>query len=346
MKVSIINTIEGLRTIKEDWDQLFIKGNYSAFQSFNFNYGSWKYEFTLDKRNQLAITVITIKNSVVAIFPFYIDNNKDLRFINDIHFDFCDFIAKEPIDFSTVYLYLKKKIEFKSIRLINIKQEADIYRSIIKFNVKNKVILSIYEYSCMNIDKGTFPFNVAHYRSHQKHRINKAYNKHKDKQSQILSIDRYKFPKDDILKLKEEMIDLSIRKNNFLTNERLLLIEFLYNAGIIIINILKKEDQIISMNILLKNSPSKFIFWIDLFDDLQMINIANYINFIKISSLESSVHVSFGRGNYFYKSSNFAPEFHALYAIYIFPNTWQRLRFIIFEGLKKLLKLVYKKLIK
>ena len=117
MQISIINKIEDLLLIKEDWNELFLKGDYSIFQSFDFNYYSWKHEFISEKKNQLAITLITINESVVAIFPFYIDSNQQLRFINDIHCDCCDFITQESINFSVVYLYLKQEINFKSIRL-------------------------------------------------------------------------------------------------------------------------------------------------------------------------------------------------------------------------------------
>ena len=120
MRIKIYNKIEDLLLIKEDWDELFIKGDYSVFQSFDFNYYSWKHELISDKRNQLAITVIRTNKGVVAIFPFYIDSNQQLRFINDIHFDFCDFISIESINFSRVYNYLKQEVDFKSIRLINV----------------------------------------------------------------------------------------------------------------------------------------------------------------------------------------------------------------------------------
>ena len=344
MQISIINKIEDLPLIKEDWNELFLKGDYSIFQSFDFNYYSWKHEFISEKKNQLAITLVTINESVVAIFPFYIDSNQQLRFINDMHFDFCDFITQESINFSAVYLYLKQEINFKSIRLINVKQEANIYKLISELRTKNKVILSISEYSSLNIDAGDFPYNVSHYRSHQKHRINKALRKHKDKECQILDCEHHTFPKKDILILKERMISLGMRKDNFIPNKRLLLIESLYNAGIIIINIIKKEDQVYSMNLLLKNSSTEFIFWIDLFDETQMINIASYINFIRVMSLQQSLGINFGRGRYFYKTSNFAPEFRALYGVYVFSNIWCKLRFIIFEAFKGWLKLVYKKL--
>ena len=344
MQISIINKTEDFLLLKEDWNALFIKGDYSVFQSFDFNYYSWKYEVISDKRNQLAVTVITINESVVAIFPFYIDGNKQLRFINDMHFDFCDFITKESINFSAVYLYLKQEIDFKSIRLINVKQEANIYKVMSGLNTKNKVILSISEYSSLNVDKGIFPYNVPHYRSHQKHRINKAYNTHKDKKCQILSREQYSFPKKEILLLKETMISLGIRKDNFLTNERLLLIECLYNSGIIILHIIKDKGKTNVINILLKKSPSEFMFWIDLFDDSKMINISSYSHFMKSTSLEQSVIMNFGRGRYSYKESNFVPEFYKLHQIYLFSNKWKKLRFLIIYQIKNLLISMYKKI--
>ena len=136
MKINVITNIEAFKALKEDWDILFSKSNCTVFQSFDFNYYSWKHELISDNRNQLAIAVITINESIVAIFPFYIDSNKQLRFINDVHFDFCDFITQESINFSAVFLYLKQEINFKSIILINVKQEANIYKAISELNTK------------------------------------------------------------------------------------------------------------------------------------------------------------------------------------------------------------------
>ena len=114
MKINIITNIEAFKALKEDWDILFSKSNCTVFQSFDFNYYSWKHELISDNRNQLAIAVITINESIVAIFPFYIDSNKQLRFINDIHFDFCDFITKESINFSITTPFL---IRFCDVRI-------------------------------------------------------------------------------------------------------------------------------------------------------------------------------------------------------------------------------------
>ncbi len=344
MQIKIINKIENLLLIKEEWDELFIKGDYSTFQSFDFNYYSWKHELFSDNRNQLAITVITIDESVVAIFPFYIDSNRRLRFINDIHFDFCDFISEESINFSEVYNYLKQEVDFKSIRLINVMKESNIYKEVKDLNTINIVVKSISEYSVLNLDKGTFPHNVPHYRSHQKYRINRNLREYKEKQSIIARHQQRSFPKKEILLLKETMINLGLRKDNFLTNDRLLLIECLYNSGIIILHIIRETNKINSISILLEKSPREYMFWIDLFDDSKAINIFNYSSFIKKASLEKSLIMNFGRGRYFYKVSNFSPEFHELHQIHIFSNNWKKLMFLIINQISSLLILIYKRI--
>jgi len=343
MQIKTLNNIESFLQIKEAWRKIYLQGTYSVFQSFELNYYSWKHEMEADKSNKLAVTLITKEDNILAIFPFYVDNNKQLRFINDLHFDFCDFISIESINFFEVYNYLKKEINFKSINLINIKKEANIYKAISDLNITNKVVKLISEYSTVCLDQGNFPYNVKHYRSHEKHRINKAIRTNKDKRSLILDSLKSSFPKKEILFLRDRMIRLGLRKESFLTNQRLLLIESLFNSGIIILNLTRDTERINCINILFRNSSNEFIFWIDLFDDSKTINISSYINFMKFYSLKRSININFGRGRYFYKESNFSPKFHNLYQICIFSNKWQKIIFYIIDNLSVLLKRIYKK---
>jgi len=343
MKIEVIKNIKEFKSLQIEWDLLFSKGDYSLFQSFNFNYYSWKYVIK-GNRNQLAITVVRTNNNLVGIFPFYVDGKNRLRFINDLHFDFCDILTISSLELSIILAYLKKNLSFKSIRLINIKQESNIYKQGILLNTKNKIVSSNLEYSTLHVEKGLFPYNVPHFRSHQKHRINKASRKHKQKEYKIFTHEKYKYPEEDIITLKEKMISLGLRKDNFFSNDMLLLTQDLYYKGKIIIGIIKEDNQVNGINFIIKESSGRFIFWIDLFDTTQMINIANYIFFIKNISFNHSVTLNFGRGRYFYKVSNFAPIFHQLYGLFIFSNVFQKIRFIIFESFKTYVKLYYRKL--
>jgi len=345
MQIDLIKDINKFKELKEDWNLLYESTNSTIFQSFEFNYFSWKDELSFSElSNRLSIVVIRIEKKINTVYPFYIDNKRKLRFINDIHFDFCDIITRKSINFVIVYSYLKRKFDFKSMRLINVKKDSNIYNAINELNINNKLITSISQYSFLSVDQGIFPYNISHYRSKQKSRINNAYNKHKNKKHHILNNDINIFPMEEILLLKQRMIELSIRKEDFFTKQRMLLIEHLYNAGIIIISIIKEEDRVNAISFILKDSSNEFVFWIDLFDDTQMINIFNYINFIKTISLDRSIVLNFGRGFYSYKVFNFVPEFYELYGVYIFPNRFQKLRFIVFKKLKGFIKLILKKL--
>ena len=289
-----------------------------------------------------------LKNSfdIFAILPFYIDVKKRLRFINDDHADFCDFISKEEVDFLEVYTYLKLKLDFKSIRLTNMQHTSNIYKSANKLNIENKVLKLISEYSSVNLEKGSFPYNVKHYRSHQKHRINKAERKYKKRKSLIFNSKEHSFPKKEILFLRDSMISLGLREYDFLTNERVCLIEHLYSSGFLILHFIKHQDNINSCNIIMQKSPVEFMFWIDLFDESKMINIFSYIRFMQFASSGSSVVINFGRGRYFYKVSNFSPFFEKLYQVEIYNNKWGKLKSMIINYIKDLLTLLYKKLSK
>ena len=216
MQIRLINRAEDLLLIRGAWNELFQEGDYSLFQSFEFNYYSWICELIIDKRNQLSVTIITEEEQIIAIFPFYVDSKRDLRFINDNHSDFCDYLRKEAINFIAVYDFLKQEIRFNTMSLINLKEESNIYKKVKDINIKDTVFLSKQEYSTLNIDKGIFPYNVPHYRSHQKHRINKAIRKHLQKETIVLMKDSNSFPKQEILLLKDKMIHSGIRKKDYL----------------------------------------------------------------------------------------------------------------------------------
>ena len=95
MKIRIISEIKELYSIKDDWDDLYSKADYSTIQSFEFNYYSWLTELSKAKGNQLCVILLTTNERACAILPLYIDFKKRLRFINDKHADFCDVLYKD-----------------------------------------------------------------------------------------------------------------------------------------------------------------------------------------------------------------------------------------------------------
>jgi len=340
MKIRVINSILDFENLRVDWQQLYNQTKSSIFQSFHFTYLSWRYELN-STENSLSIVAV-YDARLIAVFPFYVDKYKRLRFINDIHSDFCDFIQREKINYTDLYFFINKNIYFRSIRLVNVKKESNVFAFVNCLNNDYKIVRQSSEYSILNLEKGVFPYNVHHYRSHQKHRVNKAYRKYEEQSHYILSSANDSFPFDEIMVLSKDMISRGVRKEGFFDVQRLKFIRDLYNQDLIILSVIKSNNRFSVVNIILKEFD-EYIFWIDLFNDEQMINIAGYINFLKSISLQDAVNINFARGRYFYKESNFAPIFFNLYSIYYFPSLFSKWRFIIFDDLRRLFKLIYKR---
>ncbi|MAM05043.1 MAG: hypothetical protein CMD06_03690 [Flavobacteriales bacterium] len=343
IKIKVIKNIIDFRSLKQEWDRLY---NFSSsiFQSFTFNYYSWLYDLSLNSNNSLSIVVVKKGEIIQSIIPFYMDAKKRLRFINDNHIDFCDILVNNEFDCNLFFQLLNDKLDFKFIQLLNFKGESKVAKVFSQIQTKRKYLSSHTEYSVLNISKGDFPYNVLNYRSKQKHRINKMKKKFKDYEHQVLTVDKDHFPRNELERLKEIMIEKLDRKDFFLTNPTISLISKLYKNGEVILSVMSHKGKLISMSIILNRSENNFQFWIDLFDTVPMINIINYINFISYVSSFRDVSVSFGRGRYSYKESNFMPQFFSLYNCYIFNTTFDKYCYVIFDKIRFIFKLFYKKI--
>ena len=206
MRIRVISDTESFKSLLNTWKMLFSSSEHTIFQSFEFNYYSWTTELSEDLDNRLCLILLEDSKNILAIFPLYIDSRSRLRFINDDHADFCDYISETSVDFGEIYDYLRSTIKFRSLRLINLKRESKLYNDIICLNKIDHVVGLGAEYSMLYIDQGDFPYNVKHYRSHQKHRINKANRKYEQNQSLVFSYKDQPFPKEDLLYLRDLMI--------------------------------------------------------------------------------------------------------------------------------------------
>ena len=343
MKIRIISEIKELYSIKDDWDDLYSKADYSTFQSFEFNYYSWLTELSKAKGNQLCVVLLTTNERACAILPLYIDFKKRLRFINDKHADFCDVLSKEKFDFEDVLSEIRKHFKLYYVHFINLTEDSFLYALYKKKVWKNSLLKSFEKYSTLNLDKGTFPYNVLKYTSKQKTEFRRIKKKSAENTHHFLLKDNSNFPIQDIYQLKERMIGLGLRKANFLNEDRLILLKELYNSNRMIVSMVKSNSNICAISFILRNT-NEYLFWIDMYDNSKMINIYNYISFIERLSQENNIKINFGRGVYDYKVTNFKPDIKQLFAFYIFSNKLQLLIFLFVDNIKEILKSIYKKI--
>tara|TARA_B100001287_G_C22680264_1_gene529931 strand:+ start:2090 stop:3121 length:1032 start_codon:yes stop_codon:yes gene_type:complete len=340
MKVKVISEIKKFHELQEDWNALFNTKKHTVFQSFLFNYYSWKFELNNNK-NQLCLFLLYDKSCLTTIFPFYLDSKKRIRFINDQHADFCDILTSVEFDFDLFYSAFSKQINFNSFHLINLKKESSIFKLLNRSNL-NLCIKSDSIYSILEVEKLEFPFSVARYKSKEKNEFRRIIKKHSDKISKIHHIDDSDFPSNQIFYLRNRMVENAQRKYNFLPDERIDLIENLYKGKHAVIQLIYFHEKPICCNIFLLNSCNEFLTWINLFDNVKMINIFSYVSFISQYSKDRSIVFNFGRGNYFYKTRNFKPDLYDLMQCYFFINKYHEFKFKLMYFISSFAKHIFK----
>ena len=340
MRFRLISNLVEFKDIENDWKNLYEKiEKNSVFQSFEFNYFSWIYDLVKAK-NTLAIIVAYDSGNIKAIFPFYIDKRRKLRFINDLHADFCDAISIVDINFNEVIEFLKSRFKIVYFQLVNLKKEGNLF----DYSVTNRCsVISDVDYSVMNLDKGVFPNNYLDYKSKQKTEFRRILKINIAKDHEIIDFTKFAFPRDKIVSLRERMILLGSRDKSFLPNSQLLLIEKLYLNGKVVLSIISENGVINAISFII-NSPIEYLIWIDMYDDSKMINLCNYILAISSLSSEESVKINFGRGSYNYKIKNFLPVEKKLFSMYIFLSKYSELKFFFERRVVQLIKRVYNKI--
>lgn len=332
MQIEIIDSIEEFRELKSDWDFLFDKDKkYSVFQSFDYNYYSWIYEYQ-DSNSKLSIIRIELNNQICSIFPFYMDERKRIRFINDIHSDFCDCLSNKILDFKLIEDVLRVKFMFHHIQLINLKKESKIFSF---QNISSKSKNSTYSFLTLN--KGVFPENFRSYKSKQKTEFRRILKKNIDNKHLIINADNAVFPFTEIKLLRNEMIGLGLRNKSFLPDTQIDLLKQLFDKKHVVLSIVRDNSKFKAVSFIITRF-NEHLFWIDMYDETKMINLFNYINLMSKKSFKNSIIINFGRGLYNYKISNFLPEKRDLFSVLIFSSKWQEFKFKFENKLIEFLK--------
>lgn len=307
MRVRVLENISELLLIKEQWDQLFLKGDYTAFQSFEYCYNSIL-------TSNLFIICLFDNDIILEIWPCELLKGK-LRFINDTHADFCDILSSTQS--RDIINYLLKNNLIGSLRLKNMKPN-----SLVLSKLKSETVLKSFRYSNYSIleldQTDSFPSNFTKFIYRQKRRLKRIMKKYDAKHS-VLSINEAPFPYTDILDLRNEMIKLGIRDDSFLDENFLAIVKSLYKSEKLIISKLELNGRVVAISLLLKKKLA-YSFWVDMYNDLKMINLYHNIVFIKSITQDSCATFNFGRGIYNYKTQNFAPELRDLIEMNTFRN--------------------------
>ena len=343
MKIRYVTTLNEFKSLEDKWEKLFLELNLSVFQSFEFNFFSWVQEFKSNTNNKLCIVIIEKDNSICSIFPLYIDTLKRLRFINDNHIDFCDILSNIDIDIFYVLDHIKRNVSFHSFHFKNLKSNSLLYIFLNRKSLKYKHINTSDVYSELTISKGVFPNNDLRYTSKYKSEFRRVKKINKEYKYKIFESISSRLPINELTKLRDYVVSNNLRNSSFLDSNRLLLIEELYKSNKLVLSVVEKDSKIHSCSFILK-SNNNYLFWIDLYDNSKLINVYNYISFIELISVNKDVCISFGRGDYSYKTKNFNPKKKKLIEVTIFKNNFSLLLYSFYVYVYKIVRYIYKKI--
>lgn len=332
MKVRVIKNKEALLLIKKEWDKIFLESEYTIFQSFQFCYNS------LNEKSKPFIICLENKEKINQIWPLEFISNR-LRFINDTHADFCDILSTSESVIAQEYL--KENNLLGKLRLRNLKQKSNIEKVLknLSFYTRSASV----DYSKLSLKQTeNFPDNFTHFVYRQRRRLKRILKKY-SADYKIYERSNDKFPIEEILSLRNEMIEEKTRVEDFLDSDFLDLAKKLYNSNNLIVSMIKSDGEVLGVSLLFRDK-NNYSFWVDLYNNKPMVNLYHNIFFIKRISHENDAIFNFGRGAYNYKIQNFKPEIYSLYELNIFDSTFEVFLFKFSKKVKVIASNFYKKI--
>ena len=196
---------------------------------------------------------------------------------------------------------MQSKFTIRYFNLINLRTDSCILENKLPNYCK---LLPSSEYSTLLLEKtNSFPSNFTQFVYRQRRRLKRILKKYPTGIIELISSPENDFPLKEIQELRKKMIDFSVRKKDFLDTDLLHLIKGLYNSKKLKISVLKVDNQISAISFFFQRK-NEYSFWIDMFDEKQMINLYHNTLFIKTITEKQTSLFNFGRGNYSYKNQN------------------------------------------
>lgn len=311
--LEVIYDIKVLYDIKLELEEVYNKHIGWSFNSPTFFLTAYK-EFQFESDNtHLFFIIIRENNKIVSYIPLYIDQKKTLRFILDEHTDFCGIIGAQPNfnffkDLSKVIL---KDSKINKISLDNLLPDDPLLNHLKNFLGVGTAVSCYNNHSFISssIAKGFF----THLKSKEKSELKRVQNKNKNYDFEVFDGGKV-FPETQMKALRDQMIANKSRSTDFLDDAFLSFSKVLYDAGELEVFTKWDNKQLVSSSIVLKKNRSNYrLVWIDLFANIQFINLSAYVDYICHLEKYSPSVFNFGRGSYDYKAKNFQPQIQNIY---------------------------------
>lgn len=310
--LEIIKDTDTLYSLKSELQNVFLKHKKISFSSPDFIFFAWQNFFASNKDAELFFVVAKRNGSVVSYIPLCIDKKGTLRFIFDLHTDFCGVVG-DDLDFSfykDLHRSIMNEAAIKRINLDNLLPNDPLLNAFKHFFGAGVQICCYNNYSFLESTTDSVFFK--HLKSKEKSELKRIQNKNVEYNFLVITSE-HQFPKEEILKLRQVMISNKVRSSDFFDDSFVRFAQNLFAKDELeIFSKWNNEKQMVSCSLVLKNQELRMV-WIDLYAEVKNINLSAYIDYLHFLEKQKPITFNFGRGSYDYKAKNFLPNLQNLY---------------------------------
>lgn len=292
-------------SLRNVWDTFYNRlEKVSPFQSFAY----CRAALPLLSGNLHIVTWLR-KGEILAIFPFYVDSRRILRFINDSHSDFCGPLVMPEAegDFhmcEEIAGHIRDCEEISGIRLENMRY--DLFQTALQYQLRGSFLYCYKQYS-------HFAVSMNHLSTKEKYRLKNIAARMEREEARWCRFDAScgdPWPEELICSLTSSMIAAGIRKEKYFSGPFLEFIREIYESGAMMISATCIGDNPVSCNLCLKNG-NEVIDWMALYREPHY-NGWNLLSLIGWMQGNGFGTLNFARGIYPYKMHNYKPAVGSL----------------------------------
>lgn len=335
--LKIIQTLDELDNFRPAWDALYEADDLATpFQHFEYIRLSLESGTGTSGKPYIIAVKDDASNTWTAVFPFLLDKNGILRFINDTHSDFCSTVIHPAFRHFNLFKEFSEHIfrenGIKGLCLKNL-QDSSPLLSVLKPHFRYLVCQDFNYYSTIPIiakdsDKDeidAFRFVLAKQRNNLRKMRKRG---HSDCSFEILSSNEGNpYPLEEIKALASRMIADGKRVRGYFSDSFMEFWEKLYEKGLLSVAVLKRGDEVLSCNFMFPDKKHKeYIKWLMLYTENQWNMVINILIAEYIYHSEDIEGINFARGIYDYKLTNFHPDVKTLFCLRIAKTRWGHLR--------------------
>lgn len=303
--IRIIETIEAFEELRFDWDALARMPQ----QTFAWCRAGWDYLRSQEANARLAIFVFYDEpNTTRLILPTYVDGSGTLRFILDTFADHCDALYKPGENQTLVLNALQKAIRdcalARFVRLRRLPADSVLLHH---FGASDDIILFREGASlALRLSQAeSLETALPHLRKDERKRLRKDLRLLEDATCRRFSKDD-PFPREEIARLKAEMVSQGVRTPEFVSEDFADFIEKLYQAGLCEVMYVSSPKLGDAMKVLLVTKET-VLTWIILYTNRCLPSLMDVLLAQDLIARGGGI-LDFGAGVYSYKSEALRPQ--------------------------------------